>query len=252
MKKAEKRLLKGEVDDSSQKIEVKNGTVSDMLLPLGISVLMLFILGIWNYTLVPFLGVEGVSLGGNEMLILSFSIGLIIAFFKYTSSKIMTPTEFLDTALEGTKSAVIGGMIIILAVTLGDLMRASAPEGLGAAQYVGEIAQGMPAQIVPMLVFIIGSAMGFAMGTSWGVWGMLMPIAIPLTLSVGGNPFVAAAAVLSGGTFGDHCSPISDTTIMSSIGAGCDHMDHVNTQIPYALSAAAVASALFLIVGFIA
>lgn len=77
----------------------------------------------------------------------------------------------------------------------------------------------------------------------------MMPIAIPLTL--GGNPFLVAAAVLSGGVFGDHSSPISDTTIMSSIGADCHHMTHVNTQLPYALTAAAVASGLFLIGGFV-
>lgn len=252
MKKAEAKLdMSKENEKEFDKSGIKNGKVSDMLLPLGISVLMLFVLGLWNYTLVPFIGVNAVSLGGNQMLIVSFSIGLIIAFFKYTSSKIMTPSEFLDISLEGTKSSIIGAMIIILAVTLGDLMRASAPEALGTAQYVGELAQGMPAQIVPFLVFVIGSAMGFAMGTSWGVWGMLMPIAIPLTLSIGGNPFLAAAAVLSGGTFGDHCSPISDTTIMSSLGAGCEHMDHVNTQIPYALTTAGVASILFLVMGFI-
>lgn len=253
MKEAEKKLsMSKENQKEFDKSSIKNGKVSDMLLPLGVSVLILFVLGLWNYTLVPFLEVSSVSLGGNQMLILSFSIGMIIAFFKYTSSKIMTVSEFLNISLEGSKSAIIGGMIIILAVTLGDLMRASAPEGLGTAQYIGELAQNMPAQIVPFLVFIIGSAMGFAMGTSWGVWGMLMPIAIPLTLSIGGNPFLAAAAVLSGGTFGDHCSPISDTTIMSSIGAGCDHMDHVTTQIPYALTAAGAASILFLIIGFIA
>jgi len=78
-----------------------------------------------------------------------------------------------------------------------------------------------------------------------------MPIALPIVLATGGNPFLAAAAVLSGGTFGDHCSPISDTTIMSSIGAGCDHMKHVNTQLPYALTVASVSAVAFLIAGLL-
>lgn len=85
----------------------------------------------------------------------------------------------------------------------------------------------IPLSVIPFAVFLLASFMGFAMGTSWGVWGIMMPIAVPLTLTTGGDPFLIAAAVLSGGTFGDHCSPISDTTIMSSIGAGCEHIDHL-------------------------
>lgn len=238
--------------EPTENMDVKKGTVSDMLLPLGISVVLLVVLGLWNYTIANFFNVSKLPLGGNGMLIISFSLGLIVAYVKYISSKLMTSKEFLDDALEGTKSAIIGGMIIILAVTLGDLLRAAAPEGLGTAQYLQEVVGGLiPSSVIPFAVFLLASFMGFAMGTSWGVWGIMMPIAVPLTLATGGSPFVTVAAVLSGGTFGDHCSPISDTTIMSSIGAGCEHMDHVNTQLPYALVAAGVASILFLIAGFI-
>lgn len=255
MKKAEERMLdKHEITLEEQKEmckDMKNGKVSDMLWPLGTSIMILIVLGLWNYTIVNFFDVPEVPFGGNQMLILSFSVGMIVAFVKYVSSKIMTAKEFLDMGLEGTKSAIIGGMIIILAVTLGDLMRASAPEGLGTALYLGDVAKGIPSAIIPCIVFILGGFMGFSMGTSWGVWGILIPISIPLTLATGGNPYLVAAAVLSGGTFGDHCSPISDTTIMSSIGAGCDHIEHVNTQLPYALTAAGISAALFLLMGFI-
>lgn len=258
MKKAEERAaLEGNVQAKAKEevaavSEIRNGTVADMMWPLGVSVVLLVILGLWNYTIANFFEVSKLPIGGNQMLIISFTLGLVVAFIKYTSSKLMTAKEFLDEALEGTKSAIIGGMIIILAVTLGDLMRAAAPEGLGTAQYLQEVVGTIiPKSILPFAVFVIASFMAFAMGTSWGVWGIMMPIAIPLTLAAGGNPFLAAAAVLSGGTFGDHCSPISDTTIMSSIGAGCEHMDHVNTQLPYALTAAGIAAILFLIAGFI-
>lgn len=258
MKKAEERAQKqGNLENKGQEeiaatTEVRNGSVSDMVWPLGISVFMLIVLGLWNYTIANFFHVGKVPLDGNKMLIVSFMLGIIVAFIKYTSSKLMTAKEFLDEIIEGTKSAIIGGMIIILAVTLGDMLRAQAPEGLGAAQYLGDVAGSIiPKGIVPFAVFLLSSFMGFSMGTSWGVWGMMMPIAIPLTLATGGNPYVAAAAVLSGGTFGDHCSPISDTTIMASIGAGSEHMDHVNTQLPYALLAAGIASICFLIAGFI-
>lgn len=258
MKKAEERMLEEKnismktMEESAASIEIRNGKVSDMILPLGVSVALLVILGLWNYTIANFFAVTKLPFNGNQMLIISFTIGLIIAFIKYTSSKLMSINDFLDEALEGTKSAIIGGMIIILAVTLGDLLRAAAPEGLGTAQYLQEVVGSViPKGIVPFAVFLFASFMGFSMGTSWGVWGIMMPIAVPLTLATGGNPIVAAAAVLSGGTFGDHCSPISDTTIMSSIGAGCEHIDHVNTQLPYALISAGISSILFLIAGFI-
>ncbi len=259
MKAAEKRANEAdEIQDAVQKeaaaaASYRKGTVSDMLWPLGVSVLMLVVLGLWNYTLPNIIkDIPKLPLGGNQMLIISFSVGLIVAFVKYTMSRLMTSKEFLDEALEGTKSAIMGGMIIILAVTLGDILRTAAPEGTGAAQYLQQVAGAViPQSIVPFAVFLLSSFMAFAMGTSWGVWAIMMPIAIPLTLATGGNAFLAAAAVLSGGTFGDHCSPISDTTIMSSLGAGCDHMEHVNTQLPYAITAAGVASVLFLIAGFI-
>lgn len=229
----------------------KLGTASDMIWPLGISVLILVVLGLWNYTIAGH-GVPQIPLSGNQILILSFFIGIVIAYIKYVSSGLMTSKEFLDDALKGTKSAIIGGMIIVLAVTLGDVLRVATPEGVGAAQYLAAVSRDViPSGIVPFAVFILASFMGFAMGTSWGVWGVMMPISIPLVLATGGNPFVTAAAVLSGGAFGDHCSPISDTTIISSIGAGCDHMTHVNTQLWYAVVVAIVASGCFLVAGFV-
>ncbi|GAB6138694.1 Na+/H+ antiporter NhaC family protein [Halanaerobaculum tunisiense] len=261
MKKAEEQAVEGDTDytgtetDSAE--EVKDGTVADMMWPLGVSIVSLVTLGSWNYTFasLPFfksLGVSSIPLGSRDMLLISFTLGLLVAFIKYVSSGLMTAEEFLDEGLEGTKSAITGGLIIILAVSLGDILQAPAPEGLGAAKYIEAIASGnIPPAIVPVATFVLGSFMGFSMGTSFGVWAMMIPIAIPLVLATGGNPFVAAAAVLSGGTFGDHCSPISDTTIMSSIGAGCEHMDHVNTQLPYALTVAGFSAIAFLVTGFI-
>lgn len=259
MKDAEERAKKGgdlvNLEETIATLDIRKGTVSDMIYPLAVSVIMLVVLGLWNYTVPNFLDVEKIPLGGHQMLIISFSLGLIVAFVKYTLSKLMTVKEFLDEALEGTKTAIVGGMIIILAVTLGDLMRAGAPEGLGTARYLQAVAGDIiPGGIVPVAVFIFGAVMSFAMGTSWGTWGtwgILMPIAIPLAIATGVSPYLTAAAVLSGGTFGDHCSPISDTTIMSSIGAGCTHIKHVSTQLPYALTAGGIAATLFLVAGFV-
>ena len=246
------RALEGALGEKKSAKSNKNGTVSDMMLPLGVSVGCLVTLGLWNYTIIKFTSLPRIPLTGNQILITSFVLGILTGFAKYTLSGLMSASEFLDDALEGTKSAIIGGMIIVLAVTLGDLVRDSAPEGVGAAIYLQEVAgKSIPPSIVPFGIFLLASLMGLATGTSWGVWAICMPIAIPLTVAGGGNPYIAAAAVLSGGTFGDHCSPISDTCIMSSIGSGCNHIDHVRTQIPYGATAAGIASIAYLIAGFI-
>ena len=112
-------------------------------------------------------------------------------------------------------------------------------------------------QFLPVIIFIIASVMSFSTGTSWGTFAICMPLALSMAFHASGNTItilVAAcfAAVAGGGTFGDHCSPISDTTIMSSMGAASDHMDHVRTQMPYAAVAAVITAAIYLMIGFTA
>ncbi len=230
--------------------EIKHGRAADMIIPLGISIVLLLVLGLWKYALSdPDDEVGGLALSVYQILIVSFSVGIIAGFIRYTLTGLMTATEFLDDAVEGTKTAIIGAMIIILALTLGDLLRASSPEGLGTGPYLKSIAGGMiPHAMVPLSAFVVSSVVAFVMGTSWGTWAIMMPIAIPLTM--GGNPYLVAAAVFSGGIFGDHSSPISDTTVMSAIGSDCDHMMHVNTQLPYTLTIAGISAGLSLIMGF--
>lgn len=258
MKRAEDRVRKGYAySDRAQEEKSKedinqDARVSDMLLPLGTSVFLLVFLGLWNYTFVQFFGVPEIPIGGNMLLIVSFTVGMAIAYIQYISRGVMSSKMFFEEAFEGAKSVLLGAMIIILAVTLGDVMRAPAPEGTGAAffieQSVGDI---IPASVVPVSVFIISAFVSFSMGTSFGTWAIMMPIGITLMVATGGDPFLAAAAILSGGAFGDHTSPISDTSLMSSIGADVEHMDHINTQLPYALTGAAIAAVMFLAAGFI-
>ncbi len=260
MKKAEERAKQGkesgheeqEVAATSEPNKGKDASPSDMLLPLGVSIATLVLLGMWNYTLPYFFEVEKLPLDGNKMLIISFGLGIVVAFLKYTLGKLMTPKQFSEELFEGSKTVILGAVIILLAVTLGDIMRATAPEGTGAAAFIGEVAKGViPSAIIPLALFIISGFVAFSMGTSFGTWAIMMPIGVSLMLATGGDPILAAAAVLSGGAFGDHTSPISDTSIMSSVGSDCDHMEHINTQLPYALTAASVASVFFLIAGFI-
>ena len=99
------------------------------------------------------------------------------------------------------------------------------------------------------MIFLIGAVMSFATGTSWGTFAIVMPIAIPMAYHLDASLYVTIAAVLSGGLFGDHCSPVSDTTILSATGAGCGLMDHMWTQLPYALICASVAFVGFMVAG---
>ena len=256
MKKSEEEAKLQNFDEAAASKEDtsshKAASAADMVIPLGISVLLLVVLGLWNYTLIYLIDIPELPINGNQMLIVSFSVGILIAFIQYISKGLMKVNEFLNELFEGSKSVILGGIIIILAVTLGDLMRAAAPEGVGASVYISEVAAGIiPNSIIPLAVFLISGFVAFSMGTSFGTWAIMMPISVSLMIAAGGDPILAAAAVLSGGTLGDHTSPISDTSVMSSIGADVKHMEHINTQLPYALVSAGIASVMFLIAGFV-
>jgi Na+/H+ antiporter NhaC len=220
----------------------KNGHMMDMFIPMAVSVITLLVVGMWNPINQNFkLGLPKIAVDTSTTLNVGFMLGIIVAFFQYTRKKLMTPKEFLDHVVEGGKSAIIGAMIIIMAVTLGDMMKAGPSEGLGTANYLIELSKPfIIASLLPAMIFVIGSVISFATGSSWGTWALMMPIAMPIALAAGVNPFLTAAAVLSGGAFGDHCGPISDTNVMASLASNTDHLEHVRTQIPYAVAVAIV------------
>ena len=145
----------------------------------------------------------------------------------------------------GRGAASMGAVLVILTLawSLG-----AACDALGTGTYVaGVVARSVSPILVPALVFLVGAIISFATGSAWGCYAILMPIALPLALQTGQPIHVVLAAVLSGGIFGDHASPISDTTILSSIGAGCTHVEYVRTQLPYASTAGVAALAGFLL-----
>lgn len=121
---------------------------------------------------------------------------------------------------------------------------------LGTGVYVAHVAEEwLSPKLVPAVVFAVSAFIAFATGTSWGTFAIMMPIAVPMANLLGVPLAPVVAAVLGGGVFGDHCSPISDTTIIASMASACDHIDHVRTQLPYAALAAGVSAVLYLIVG---
>ena len=170
-----------------------------------------------------------------QSAIFSTVVAIVMAVWK----KIFTISEAIDVWIDGMKGLIITAVILILAWSLGSVIKE-----LGAAEYLVEALNGaIPAFLLPSLIFILGAIISFSTGSAYGTMSILMPLAIPLAYKI--NPemsfvIVSTSAVLTGAIFGDHCSPISDTTILSSMGAGCSHIEHVKTQMWYALFVAAI------------
>lgn len=173
------------------------------------------------------------------VLLQSALFSTVVAIVMAVWKKIFTISEAIEVWIDGMKGLIITGVILILAWSLGSVIKE-----LGAAEYLVEALNGaIPAFLLPSLIFILGAIISFSTGSAYGTMSILMPLAIPLAYKI--NPemsfvIVSTSAVLTGAIFGDHCSPISDTTILSSMGAGCSHIDHVKTQMWYALFVAAI------------
>lgn len=147
--------------------------------------------------------------------------------------------------MEGAGRMLPIAVILVLALALGGVAKA-----LGTGEYVaGLVGTWIPPALLPVSVFLVSAAVAFSVGSSWGTFSIVLPIAIPLAAALGADPALLVAAVLSGGIFGDHSSPISDTTIVSSMAAGTEHIEHVKTQLPYALRAGAVSALGFICLG---
>jgi Na+/H+ antiporter NhaC len=136
-------------------------------------------------------------------------------------------------------------IILALAWSIG-----SVTSELGTADYLVSLTEAsIPPSLVPVLLFLIGAVVAFTTGTSYGTFAIMIPIAMPVAAAMDLPMALAIASVLSGGIFGDHCSPISDTTILSSAGSSCDHIDHVRTQLPYAVTAGVAGLVAFFVAG---
>jgi len=170
---------------------------------------------------------------------------VIVALIMYKVQGIGTLAEMMDAFVDGAKMMLLANLILLSAWSIG-----SVASEMGTAPYVVEAVRGVISPLLlPMVIFIICNLISFATGTSWGTMAITMPIAVPLSLALGVPLPLGISAVLTGSVMGDHCSPISDTTIMSSMFSGSDHIDHVKTQIPYAFTASGVAILAYLAVG---
>ena len=170
------------------------------------------------------------------------AVTIVVLMIVYKVKKF---NEIFDIYTTGMQKMVYVAATLVLAWSLGQVIGE-----MGTANYIVEIMKGnVPAFIIPAILFIVGAVMALASGTSWGTFAIMLPIAIPMAIALDAHTLVCIGAVLSGGIFGDHCSPISDTTILSSTGAGADHIDHVKTQFPYALLSASIAFIGYIVAG---
>ena len=228
------------------------GTVKDLLIPI-IALIICCVIGM-IYTGGFFEGADFVTAFSNSDASVGLAIGsafaLVITILLYVSRRVLGFKECMDCIPEGFKAMVPAIMILTFAWTL-----KSMTDSLGAAEFVAALIKGSAAGIVnllPAIIFVVGCLLAFATGTSWGTFGILIPIVVDAFQAT--NPTlmtIAISACMAGAVCGDHCSPISDTTIMASAGAQCNHVNHVSTQLPYAVSVAAISFITYIVAGFV-
>jgi Na+/H+ antiporter NhaC len=175
-------------------------------------------------------------------------LGAVCAVVLPTAQRLLRATEAVDAFVGGMRSMMMAMIILTLAWSIG-----AVTEALGTGPYLtGVLSDALPIWSLPALVTIVAAAVSFATGSSWGTMAILFPVVVPLAVNMGagasfdgGGHYTillgAISSIMAGSIFGDHCSPISDTTVMSSLASACDHVDHVRTQLPYALVVAVVA-----------
>lgn len=183
---------------------------------------------------------------GSTSVLWAVLTALAVNWILLLAQRAFSVDELTKLALKGAGGLIPLALILLLALALGNVTNE-----LGTGQYVAKITAGvLPPPIFLPVIFLVAAGIAFSTGTSWGTFAIMLPIAVPAAAALGLPlaPFVAAS--LSGGIFGDHCSPISDTTIIASMAAATDHIDHVRTQLPYALLGGAISVVAFALLGW--
>lgn len=240
-----------------EKVEAGNpkGTVLDLLLPIVALIVscvltMVYTGGFFDPSAACYHNFVDAFSGSDASmgLVLGSFLAMIFTFAMYIPRRVVTVKQFTQAFSEGFKQMVPAILILTFAWTLSGVTN-----NLGAKIFVAEFVRvnaGFLANFLPAIVFLIAEGLAFATGTSWGTFGVLLPIVCSVFPS-GELMIIAVSACLAGAVCGDHCSPISDTTIMASTGAQCDHINHVNTQLPYAMLSAGVSFVGFVLAGLI-
>lgn len=248
------------VSEEITEVKIKEGVTpktANMLVPLLTMVLMMVLMLVysgWNSTevseasgslskVIAAIGQGSGSLSG----LIAVIVAVLVASVFYATQRIFTLSETVDLIFKGIAGLMPIALLLMLAFAIGAVCKQ-----LGTGPYVASIAADwVNPGLIPALIFMISCFIAFSTGTSWGTFAIMIPIAIPMAEQMAIPDALAIGAALGGGIFGDHCSPISDTTILSSMAAATDHIDHVRTQIPYAILAGVMAVIGYLLIGFL-
>ena len=227
-----------EEDAKEQEEEVSSkGKVLDLILPIVVLIICCILMMLYTGGILDGVGIINAfaDCSSARSLVMGSFIALIFTFILYIPRKVISFREFCDCFVKGFKAMTPAVMILCLAWTLSGICSA---DYLDIGGYVSAVINGnaMVAILLPAIFFLVSLGLAFATGTSWGTFGILIPIALAIFGDASPMITVSVAAILSGAVCGDHISPISDTTILSSAGAQCKHIQHVSTQIPYAMT----------------
>jgi len=240
MKKAEQKA-RLEEDKIEPYIQDAKGSMKAMFYPIGVMLL--------SVPLFLYLSGGGNILEGSGSSAIFYAVLLTLVFMAvyYILNKVMSLKTYLFELKSGAGSMVGIGAILLLAFALGEVT-----VELQTGPFLASLVQGVlnPAYLAGF-IFIISALISFSTGTSWGTFSIMIPIALPMAAVLDANIPLVIAAVISGGVFGDHCSPISDTTIISAMAADCDTIEHVRTQLPYALLSGGISLVLFMVFGIL-
>lgn len=255
MKKAEAHPELGaamfeEIDDSQG--QNRKGRVFDLVVPIVTLIVLCIAAMLYTGGILKGESIAGAFANCDSSLSLVFGsfFTIVLVFLLYIPRKVISFTEFASSLVEGFKAMVPAILILTLAWTLSGVC---GENYLNAGGYVSQVVNDnqMAHTLMPGVFFLIALGLAFATGTSWGTFGILIPITIAIFGDMGGQIMVlTVAAVLAGAVCGDHISPISDTTILASTGANCNHIEHVSTQMPYALLVAACCLVGYIVAGF--
>ncbi|MBC9795044.1 sodium:solute symporter [Sinomicrobium sp. FJxs] len=266
MAKAEQRTRKtGELMNKNAKPMLSNNVTSfeskkgirarafNMIVPLAVMVVMMPV----NLAYTGWANVEDAnsfsehlfrSIGqgsGSSAVLYAVLAAILVAMILYRAQGIMKTKEMVDITLKGISELMPLALLMLLAFAIGD-----ACNHLGTGKFVADLSRNwLSPEFLPAIIFVISAFIAFSTGTSWGTFAIMMAIAIPMAEIHQAELTLVVAATLGGGVFGDHCSPISDTSIISSMASASDHIDHVNTQLPYALIGGILTTLLYLVLG---
>lgn len=245
----EKTFSGGEADeDDFAAIEPAKGKVWILLVPVFMLIILTVLLMV--YTGGGFSGASMVdilnNMDGTLSLTCAIAITVVFTMILLSVTRLSKMLETMQAFIIGAKSIMYVLLMLALAWAIGSIC-----DEMGTAAYVVDaIGKSIPASVIPLIIFLVACGLTFATGAEWGVWAIMMPLVVPLAVNTGVNPVIAMSAVLGGGLFGGHCSPLSDMIVLSSASCNIRPIDHVKTQVPYSVTCASCAAVGYIVSGF--